>query len=124
DKDTNTYDFTPMFGSVKPILQEADWAMANLEAPLSADGDYTGFPMFNAPHELAAALRDAGFTIVTNSNNHSLDRGAKGIERTLKFLHLQGLLTKGTAASEQQAAESLLVEQNGMKLGVLAYTYG
>ncbi len=124
DAQAKRYDFTPMFSSVKPILQEADWAMANLEAPLSADGDYTGFPMFNAPHELAAALKDAGFTIVTNSNNHSLDRGAKGVERTLKFLHLQGLLTKGTATSEEQAAEPLLVERGGITLGVLAYTYG
>jgi poly-gamma-glutamate capsule biosynthesis protein CapA/YwtB (metallophosphatase superfamily) len=124
DDDAKRYDFSPMFGSVKPILQESDWAMANLETPLSADGKYSGFPMFNAPHELSAALKDAGFTIVTNSNNHSLDRGAKGVERTLKFLRMQGLLTKGTATSEQESAEPLLVEQNGITLGVLAYTYG
>jgi len=124
DSSADRYDFSPMFGSVKPILQEADWAMANLETPLSADGDYSGYPMFNAPHELAAALKGAGFTIVTNANNHSLDRGAKGIERTLKFLRLQGLLTTGTATSEEEAQAPLLVRKNGITLGVLAYTYG
>ena len=86
--------------------------MANLETTLSADGDYSGFPRFSSPHELAAALKDAGFNIVTTANNHSLDRGARGVERTLDFLEEQGFVTRGTARTAEEAAELTIVERN------------
>lgn len=124
DKARDAYDFTPYFTEVAPILSQGDWAMANLETTLSADGDYTGYPLFRSPHELAAALKSAGFDIVTTANNHSLDRGAKGVERTLAFLEEQGLTFKGTARSAEEAAKTIIVERNGIKLGLLAYTYG
>ncbi|REJ18593.1 MAG: capsular biosynthesis protein [Paenibacillaceae bacterium] len=124
DKDSKRYDFSPYFTEVKPLLSEADWAMANLETTLSAEGDYSGFPRFSSPHELAAALKDTGFNIVTTANNHSLDRGARGVERTLGFLEEQGFVTRGTARSADEAAELTIVERNHIRIGLLAYTYG
>ena len=73
---------------------------------------------------LFRSLKSAGFDIVTTANNHSLDRGPDGVERTLKFLELQGLVTKGTARSAAEADEAVIVERNGIRLGLLAYTYG
>jgi poly-gamma-glutamate synthesis protein (capsule biosynthesis protein) len=124
DPESRRYDFTPYFTEVKPLIAEADWAMANLETTLSADGDYSGFPRFSSPHELAAALKDAGFDIVTTANNHALDRGVPGVERTLGFLGQQGLVTRGTYRSAEEAAGLTIVEQNHIRLGLLAYTYG
>mgnify|MGYP002620152577 CR=1 FL=1 len=124
DPESKRYDFTPFFTEVKPYLQDADWAMANLETTLSEDGDYSGFPRFSSPHELAAALKDAGFGIITTANNHALDRGARGVERTLGFLEEQGLVTRGTARSAEEAAEPVIVERNHIRIGLLAYTYG
>lgn len=124
DPESKRYDFTPYFTEVKPILSEADWAMANLETTLTADGDYSGYPRFSSPHELAAALKDAGFTIVTTANNHALDRGARGVERTLDFLGFQGLVTRGTARSAEEAARHVIIERNHIRIGLLAYTYG
>lgn len=97
----------------------------NLETPLAgADLKYTGFPMFNAPPELASALKKAGFNIMTTANNHSLDRRELGVLRTLDHLKEQGLVTKGTAASQEEADKPVIVEKNGIAMGILAYTYG
>ncbi|MCQ6560303.1 CapA family protein [Paenibacillus mendelii] len=125
DSKKKRYVFDPFFSEVKPILEEGDWTLANLETPIAGrDLEYTGFPRFNAPPELAEALRNAGFTIVTNANNHSLDRNFKGIDRTLTHLEKQGLITKGTARSQAEAEAKTIVEQNGIRMGLLAYTYG
>lgn len=124
DPESKRYDFTPYFTEVKPLIAEADWAMANLETTLSGDGDYSGYPRFSSPHELAAALKDAGFDIVTTANNHALDRGVPGVERTLGFLEEQGLVTRGTYRSAEKAAGQTIVERNHIRLGLLAYTYG
>lgn len=125
DAKTKTYNFNNFFTHVKPILEEGDWVLANLEAPLGGeDLGYSGYPMFNAPPELAAALKYAGFTIVTTANNHAMDRKEIGVIRTLERLNEQGLVTKGTAASAEEAEQWTIVTKNDIKMGILAYTYG
>lgn len=122
---TGLYDFTSYFKSVKPYLEEVDLAWANLETPLlGGEKIYTGYPMFNAPAELADALQWTGFDIVTTANNHALDRRAKGVTRTLQVLKERGLVSRGTYESKWSASQTTLVEKNGIKLGILAYTYG
>ncbi|MGZ9584116.1 CapA family protein [Paenibacillus marinisediminis] len=125
DERTGKYDFTSYFTSVKPYIEKADLAWCNLETPLlGGEKVYTGYPMFNAPPELADALKSAGFDIVTNANNHALDRRAKGVEQTLKVLKERELVTRGTYASLWDSMQPTIVEKNNIKLGVLAYTYG
>ncbi|MBW7474115.1 CapA family protein [Paenibacillus oenotherae] len=125
DKSAKRYDFNPYFTEVKPLLEQGDWSLANLETPISGkELGYSGFPRFNAPSELAEALKYAGFNIVTNANNHSLDRGAEGIARTLRHLEEQGFSTKGTARSKAEAEALTIIERQGIGMGLLAYTYG
>ena len=52
--------------------------------------------MFNYPPELSQALKETGFDIVSTENNHSLDRYAKGIDKTLAKLHQADINTVGT----------------------------
>ncbi|MEK3881374.1 CapA family protein [Paenibacillus sp. PL2-23] len=125
DAELNRYDFNPFFEAVKPILGTGDWVMANLETPIAgADFGYSGYPAFNAPIELAEALKHAGFNLLSTANNHSLDKGERGLLRTLEHLEQLGLQAVGTAASQEQADTPILSERNGITMGVLAYTYG
>lgn len=71
---------------VKGFLQAADIAFANLECPLTMGGtpaikDRT--LIFRGNLENAAALREAGFTILSIANNHSMDYGPAGLADTL-----------------------------------------
>lgn len=125
DKASKRYVFDPFFEQVAPILSSGDWSIVNLEVPLGGkELEYTGYPMFNAPPEMAEALKNSGVTIVGTANNHSLDRKETGVVRTLEALETQGLVFKGTARSQAEADQAVIVEKNEIKMGFLAYTYG
>lgn len=125
DAATKTYNYDAFFKEVKDILATGDWVAGNLETPIAGvDLGYTGYPEFNAPPELADALKNAGFNIITTANNHALDRREKGVLRTLKNLHARGLVTKGTASSPEEAEQLALVTKHEISMAFLAYTYG
>ncbi len=121
----DTYDFTSFFEFIAPTLEVADLAFGNLETTLAGKAlRYAGYPMFNAPDELADALQAAHFDVITTANNHSLDRKEKGVLRTLEQLDRVGLLHTGTFASAEARDQPLMLTKNNITLGVLAYSYG
>jgi len=123
--DSKQYDFTGWFERVAPLFREGDWVVGNLETPLAgADLKYSGYPRFNAPAELADALQAAGVQLVSTANNHTMDRGFAGIQRTLAHVRQSGLVPYGTAESAEEADRLVIAERNGIKMGFLAYTYG
>jgi poly-gamma-glutamate capsule biosynthesis protein CapA/YwtB (metallophosphatase superfamily) len=50
---------------------------------------------FRAPPEFARDLRRAGFTVLSNANNHSYDFGAAGEDDTVRALHRAGISQTG-----------------------------
>lgn len=123
--DRKEYDFTEWFTEIEPYLHEADLVVANLETTLSgADMQYTGYPAFNSPETLAYNLKKAGFDLVSTANNHCLDRGEKGVLRTLEHLEKAGLNFYGTARSQEERDNFLSIKKNGITVVFLAYTYG
>ncbi len=120
----NGYNFDSFFEHIAHVLEPADFAFGNLETTLAGEAArYAGYPMFNAPDELADALKKANFDVITTANNHSLDRFEKGLLRTIEQLDRVGLLHTGTFASPEERDQPLIIEKNDIKLGVLAYTY-
>lgn len=59
-----TFDYSETFRYVKPIFEEADFAMLNFETTLTPTSRYTGYPMFRSPAQLADALHDIGMDAV------------------------------------------------------------
>jgi hypothetical protein len=78
------YDFGPMLEPVEPLVGAADLGICHLETPLSPDAqDLSGFPVFNVPGELAAAIAGAGYDTCSVASNHALDRGAAGDRKSV-----------------------------------------
>ena len=79
---TKTYNFDNNFKYVKKYIEKADYSLANLETTLAGNDvyKYSSYPMFNSPDELADALKNAGFDLLSTINNHSYDKGAAGID--------------------------------------------
>jgi len=125
NKTTASYEYEDAFKFVKPILHEYDLRIANLEVTL-AGKPFKGYPQFSAPDELPESLITAGFNIILTANNHSCDRGGKGVLRTLNKLDELGVAHTGTFRSQEERDETypLMVEQKGMKVAMLNYTYG
>ncbi|MEG4045651.1 CapA family protein [Microcoleus sp. Pol17_C1] len=126
DAKKKTYNFDTFFAPVKSILSTGDWVIGNLETPLAGEdaGGYTGYPLFNAPAQLADAAKKAGFNILTTANNHALDRGEKGVIRTIANLSDRKIASTGTATSAAEASRTLISTKNNISLALLAYTYG
>lgn len=119
------YDYSSCFQFVKPYLASADLTIGNLEVTL-AGSPYKGYPQFSAPDELAVTLKDVGMDILVTANNHCLDRGRKGLERTVMMLDSLDIVHTGTFRDtvERMNDYPLFVEKNGFKLSLLNYTYG
>jgi poly-gamma-glutamate synthesis protein (capsule biosynthesis protein) len=120
------YRFEPMFDGVRDRISAADWAICHQETPLSIDDTNLTIPRtvsFNAPHEMAAALKDAGFDACDTASNHTYDRGAKGVRETLDVLDAAGLGHAGSARSADEAANPPIYDVKGVKVGHLAFSY-
>jgi poly-gamma-glutamate synthesis protein (capsule biosynthesis protein) len=121
------WNFKPVFAKVKPYLEKADIRIANLETTLPGNKkQYAGYPNFGTPDSLAEALKEAGFNLITTSNNHSLDTGKKGLRRTLEVLDNLELAHVGTYSDpeEHSLKQIHVIEKNGLKVAFLSYTYG
>src|SRR5829696_4444577 len=118
------FDFRPMFAAIRPIVAAADLAVCHLETPLSPTGrDLSGYPTFNAPPQLAAAIRGAGYDLCSTASNHALDRGPAGVAGTLAVLDRAGLRHAGTARGPREAGPTLLTVR-GVRVAVASFTYG
>ncbi len=120
-----SYSYQGCFDSVSRFVQDADFAVVNLETPLAGE-PYTGYPSFSAPGSYADALKDAGFDLFLTANNHCLDKGSRGLLRTLDALDQKKISRIGTYrnASERDSILPMIKEINGFKVAFLNYTYG
>ena len=117
-----SYNYDHMFTYLKPYVEEATFATANLEGTLPGK-DYSGYPKFGAPDAVAEALLRGGFDMLTTANNHTNDRGEAGLLRTAEVLTQNGLEFIGTRANVED--KNYLVKQmNDISVGMINYTYG
>lgn len=118
------YDFRPMFAGIETVVSRADLALCHMETVYGADGDYTGYPDFKSPPEVAQALAATGYDGCSTASNHSLDDGAPGIRRTLDALDGVGVRHAGTARTEAESRAVTILRAGSAKVAHLAYTFG
>lgn len=124
DSKSNTYQFKPWFQPLIGPISAADYAILNFETTLTEKSEeYSGYPMFRSPVQIAQDIANVGFDIAMTANNHSLDNRNYGIETTLRHLEKVGIKTTGTYLSNQKP-EPLVIEKNGLKIGMFNVTYG
>ncbi len=121
----SSYNYDECFARVKPVIEDADVAIGNLEVTLGGK-PYAGYPRFSAPDEYLQAIIDAGIDIVLTANNHCLDTGKDGLERTIMMMDSVGVPHIGTYVDEFERDENYpyILEQNGIRVAILNFTYG
>lgn len=126
-----------------PYFQQADIAYANLEGP-SAEGVsrynrsvpdpglvfdnlvYTSYPRFNYPPTVLDDLTRSGFDVVSTANNHALDRGSMGVDRTIAVLQRAGLNYTGTRPASHGRffhPWHTIVRRNGLTTAWISCTF-
>lgn len=125
NRETGEYNYDDVFRYIRPYIDDADIAVGNLEVTLGGP-PYKGYPAFSSPAALAAACKNAGIDCLVTANNHSADRGKKGILSTIARLDSLGIPHTGTFAdtAARESLTPLILEKNGFRLALLNYTYG
>lgn len=124
DSEQGTWVFDSIFTYVTPYVQEADYAIANLETTLRGENPtypYSGNPLFNCPDGIAVSSLNAGFDMLLTGNNHCYDTRMVGIRRTLEILEQTGLESLGTQ-HDAGTPDHKVIDVNGIKVGMTAYT--
>lgn len=112
------------FDSTRDFIQSADVAIANLEAPLTAEGErfadkkYT----FKVPPHFVSGIADAGFDVVTMANNHIVDYGCEGIMNTFAALQGAGIDHCGAGRNRAEACAPTIVDVNGIKVAFIGFS--
>jgi hypothetical protein len=112
-----------LLSSVAPILRKPNLMIGNLEGTLtrrtaskcgSANGSGDCFA-FRAPPSYASLLRNAGFDVLNQANNHADDYGAGGLADTKKALARAGLGEMGLRN------EILVRTVNGIRVAMVGF---
>lgn len=119
------YDFSENYQIIKPYLSQSDFTVGNFETVLAGEKrGYSGYPTFNTPDEYLSAVKDAGFDMLLTANNHSLDKGKKGLLRTLDKINEAKLYHTGTFKSQEERDTLRVIDVKGIKFAHFAYSYG
>ncbi len=120
----DSFNFKPVFDSVKKFLRSSDFVAGNLETVIAdSDSVYSGYPVFNTPDDFLEGLKYAGFTHLILANNHILDRGLKGLFGTIKKVEKFGFTFSGAYSSLKEKERVRLYNLKGIKIAFLSFTY-
>ncbi len=130
-----SYVLDGVFDELRPVIEDADIAGANLETTISGEdleysGGFTGIRgkiRFNSPDVLLDALKAIGIDVLQTANNHSLDRLEVGLHRTLDAVDARGFQHMGTYHSytERWTHPQTTIElPGGPTVAYLAYARG
>ena len=133
------------FGSLKPLIQDADVAFTNFEmAVVSEEGrcglpdDYVTFlgqPSLSGearpgntsgPHAVDPSvmdfLADLGFDLMSLANNHAWDLGDCGVAATRKAATAGGVTFAGTGPDVSSATAPAYIEVEGVRIALVSAT--
>ncbi|MCG8401632.1 MAG: CapA family protein [Firmicutes bacterium] len=114
------------WSAISDILSAADVTIGNLECAVGS-GHYRPDPdkqfAFLANPEALKGARDAGVNVLTLANNHVLDFGPEALLDTIFHLENNGIKYTGAGANIDGALTPVIMERNGVTVGVLAFSY-
>lgn len=119
------YNYLSCFQYIRPYWEQADYVIANLETTLS-NRNFSGYPQFCAPWQLARDLRQCGVDLLITNNNHSCDKGYEGIRKTLYYLDSLQMPHTGSFSDTTSWISGMpfYIRQGSFKIALISYTYG
>lgn len=120
---TNNYYFPErIFTDIKDYVNK-DFSFIVLDTPITTLYPPSGYPLYNSPVEILDTLKKIGFNVMITAGNHALDKGEKGLIETIENIRKRNLLYVGTNAKKEDREKYLILKKNGIKVGILAYTF-
>lgn len=107
---------------IRPLLHEADLAVANLEGVLTTMGKPLNKSYLIRAHpSWGQTLVEGGLDLITLANNHALDYGLDGLEETGSVLSALDIEVVGAGPSRTAAHRPALYDLEGVRVAILGY---
>lgn len=123
--DGNSYDYSSAFKYLQQRFENSDITVANMEFTLGSI-PYTGYPQFSAPAAIASQGKRSGIGLFLLANNHILDKGETGVEKTLDIYDTIGVAYTGVYRDSiaERKENPAIMECKGVKIAFINFTYG
>ena len=115
-------DYKSVFGVMKDVISSTDYSIVNFECPVKKGEEkpiQKCGPNLQCSENGVEALKWVGFDCVTLANNHFLDYGKEGVEKTLESCKRFGIDTVGGGLNLQEASQILYKEIEGQNLAII-----
>ncbi|WP_040951660.1 CapA family protein [Gorillibacterium massiliense] len=119
--DQKGYDYP--YQDVKSYIQQADFAIADLESPVTLRGDaQTKEYVYRANPAALPSFKKAGFDLVTLANNHTIDYGEQGLLDTFDHLKANGIPYVGAGQDADEAYKPVILKAKGISIAFLGFS--
>lgn len=115
--------FSDIFSDdLRTLIKSADFSFLNFECPVVEDGYQAiskyGPNLYCIP-EATEAVKYAGFTGITMANNHILDYGINGLNKTVDCFNSLGLKVVGVGSNLNDSEKILYLEKKNKILAII-----
>lgn len=119
---------SPVRAQMAELRDEAghcDLRVGNFEAPIWGNGRENLFKKTRVctTEQAAKCILPLGLDLVFLGNNHVYDCCEEGFQNTTQFLRENGIQFLGAGTSQEEAAQPIIVERQGLALGFLNYVH-
>ncbi len=107
---------------LRAVISDASLAAVNLEAPIQPRGSGSapkyGPALSVAPNDLTV-LSFAGFNVINMANNHIMDYGKEGLDKTIQQCKKNNLRYTGAGNTRNEALGLCTTHHNGKQIGMI-----
>lgn len=118
---TDGYDFSDCYENVRSFYSQFDVNWINQETLVTDTLEPSTYPCFSTPGDMGRQLYALGFRVFNLSNNHTYDKGAKGLQATLDFWSAmpEDAITAGLYTD---TADPVIQTVDGVRIAYLGFT--
>ena len=122
---TDPWNYDHFYAHIKDDIAAADIAIINQETIFVKNHQYvSGYPNFGTPREVGDAVYKAGFDVILHATNHVMDMGIQNVYDAIDYWSDKDVTVLGIHKSAADAKTPKIVEKNGIRIGMINYTYG
>ena len=105
---------------IEEILNKSDYSIFNLEVPLTDEESPISKcgPNLIAPTYTIKGLKKINPYFFTLANNHILDQGNKGLQKTIEILKHENIAYSGAGNNLEEARKPYIININDIKIGI------
>ena len=115
------YDFDYAYENTEDYFDNFDVRFINQETLVNDAYPPSHYPQFSTPLALGGKVLEMGFDVIGTSNNHSYDKGVKGIRSSLDYWNSKDVVNVGFYTGDDNRDIKYLTVNN-IKMAFLAYT--